>query len=79
MKKRAKKSTKKSSTKRKLTKVKKKAKKKTRAKAQPQVIILRGGHMVREKRPGLGRGMAEGAAAGFGIAAGHEFGEWVFD
>ena len=57
------------------------SKKKTTRKAarsQQQVIIIKG-----EGRVPLKRAAAEQAAggfgAGFGIAAGHEFGEWLYD
>lgn len=79
----AKKSSKKKSSKKKSTKkksVKRKVKKSTRkaARGQQQIIVIKG-----EGRVPLKRAAAENAAggfgAGFGIAAGHEFGEWLFD
>lgn len=48
------------------------------ARSRQQIIIIKG-----EGRVPLRRAAAEQAAggfgAGFGIAAGHEFGEWIFD
>lgn len=55
-------------------------KKSSKRKAGPSAV--RKMVIVQERVP-LGRAAAENAAggfgAGFGIAAGHEFGEWMFD
>lgn len=39
---------------------------------QPNYVI------IQEKPRKLRYGLAEGAGAGFGIAAGNEFGDWIF-
>jgi len=68
------------------TKVKKSAKRKLVRKPKKRATARAVGRkyiIVKEGKRPLGRVMAEGAAGGagvgFGVAAGHEFGEWVFD
>lgn len=59
------------------TSKKKVAKKKvtSKPKARAKVLIVRG----REERPRMRDSVASGFGAGFGVAAGHEMGDWLFN
>lgn len=61
------------------TKLKKKISKKkkvTRSKVKPKVIVIR---TSREERPRMRDSVASGFGAGFGVAAGHEVGDWLLN
>lgn len=56
--------------------IKSKVKSKTKSKSKAKVIVIR---TSREERPRMGDSVASGFGAGFGVAAGHEVGDWLFN
>lgn len=62
-------------TKKKVSK-KRPLKTKTKSKPKAKVIVIR---TSREERPRMRDSVASGFGAGFGVAAGHEVGEWLLN